>query len=386
KRNNMVRIAVVAGEASGDHLGARLMAAIVDQAGCAVEFIGVGGDEMTEAGLKSIFPMSEIAVMGPLAILARLPGLLRRIRQTAQAMVDARPDIVVLVDCPEFSHRVARQVRARLATMPVIDYVAPSVWAWRPGRARAMRGYIDTVMALLPFEPDVYQRLGGPMCVYVGHSTIEQPPPSPGALAQMGALRSGDTAMLLVMPGSRLSEINRLMVPFGEAVELLQATGRRFDVVIPTLPHLQTKITEMTADWQVPPQIISQPDLRRAAMHVADAALVASGTATLELALAKTPMVVGYRTDWIVASGRRLLMAPSIVLANLVHGANAIPELFQRQCSGPNLARAIGPLMQTGPARAAQLAAFDDIIGKTMDTARTPSARAAEIVLSAVKR
>ena len=382
----VIKVGIIAGEASGDHLGAGLMAAITGQAGGGVEFVGVGGPQMTRAGLKSLFPMSEIAIMGPLAIIARLPSLLRRIRQTADALIAAKPDVVVLVDCPEFSHRVARRVRRQIPAMPVVNYVAPSVWAWRPGRARVMRGYIDTVMALLPFEPQVYKRLGGPECLYVGHAAVEQIPPSPAVDAQLAALRQAGNALLLVMPGSRTNEINRLIGPFRQAVERLKKSGLAFDVVIPSLPHQETKIAGMVADWPVVPQIVTDPEMRRAAMVAGDAALVASGTATLELALAKTPMVVGYRTEPLVAWIRYLLPVQSIVLANLVHGANAVPELFQWNCTGQKLADAVAPLLQPGPVRDAQLAACDDIIAKTLDTARPPSARAAQIVLGKIQR
>ncbi|MHA1523118.1 MAG: lipid-A-disaccharide synthase [Alphaproteobacteria bacterium] len=377
-------IAIVAGEASGDHLGARLMVAITQQSDIGVKYIGVGGREMEDAGLNSLFAISEIAIMGPIAILMRLPALLRRIRQAADAIIAANPDVLVLVDCPEFSHRVARRVRAALPKIPVVDYVGPSVWAWRPGRARVMRGYIDTVMALLPFEPEVYQRLDGPECVYVGHSAVEQAPPPHAAHAQIRALRRPGRALLLVMPGSRTNEIKRLMGPFGNAVKRLGKANRKFDIIIPSLPHLEAKITALAAGWQMAPHLVCEPELRRAAMEAADVALVASGTATLELALAKTPMVVGYRAERILGWLRYISPAPSIVLANLIHGANAVPEFYHWHCTGRKLAQSLEPLMQPGPQRDAQLAAFDDIIGKIKDTARPSSQRAAEIVLNKI--
>ena len=167
------RIALVAGEVSGDQLGFKLMRAL-REANPGVAFMGVGGDAMTAEGLSSLFPMSDIAVMGILPVLARLPTLLARIRATADAIIAARPDALVIIDSPDFTHRVARRVRAALPGLPVVDYVSPTVWAWRPGRARKMRGYVDTVLALLPFEPEAHRRLGGPDCVYVGHPLIER--------------------------------------------------------------------------------------------------------------------------------------------------------------------------------------------------------------------
>ncbi len=169
-----LRIALVAGEHSGDQLGCRLMRALSEARSERIAFSGVGGEAMAAEGLASLFPISDIAVMGVLPVLARLPKLIARIRQTAAAIVAARPDALVIIDSPDFTHRVARRVRAAIPDLPIVDYVSPSVWAWRPGRAKAMRAYVDCVLALLPFEPDAYVRLGGPRCVYVGHPLIER--------------------------------------------------------------------------------------------------------------------------------------------------------------------------------------------------------------------
>ena len=167
-----LRVALVAGEHSGDQLGAKLMRALIEARASEIAFLGVGGEAMEAEGLKSLFPISDIAVMGILPVLGRLPKLLQRIRKTAEAIIDARPDGLVIIDSPDFTHRVARRVRAALPKLPIVDYVSPSVWAWRPGRARAMRSYVDCVLALLPFEPEAYRRLKGPCCVYVGHPLI----------------------------------------------------------------------------------------------------------------------------------------------------------------------------------------------------------------------
>ena len=270
-------VAVIAGEASGDRLGASLMAQLVSlEPG--IRFMGVGGEEMEAHGLQSVFPMAEIAVMGPIAILIRLRSLLRRIQQAADAIAAAQPDILIIIDCPEFSHRVAKAVKRMRPVLPVIDYVAPSVWAWRPGRARAMRRYIDLVLALLPFEPEVFERLGGPPCRYVGHPAVEAEAPSAAVADRLRAgLGDADEPVLVVMPGSRHNELRRLCAPIGEAVGYLSSTGAKFSLVLPTLQHLRAELEERTSSWSVRPTIVTSREDRHAAMELGDAAIVRFG-------------------------------------------------------------------------------------------------------------
>ena len=382
-----LRIAIIAGEASGDHLGGPLMREIAGRLDGAVDFVGIGGAEMTAAGLTSIFPMSEIVVMGPLAILRRLPSLRRRILETVEAIIAWSPDVAVIIDCPEFSHRVASRVRARDPGLPIVDYVAPSVWAWRPWRAKSMRRYVDEVMGVLPFEPEVFARLGGPRCRYVGHSAGERPPADPGVVARLRRQASARGPVLAVMPGSRMNEISRLMAPFGDAVTKLAAQAPSMGVIMPVLPHTRAVIEEGTAGWPVKPVFVTEETERHAAMAAADAAIVASGTATLELALAGTPMVVGYRMEAISALILRpFVSVQSIVLANLVHGTNAVTELFQKDCTGEKLAQAVWPLLNDTPRRRAQMEALADIGRKVRATGKPPSAAAADIVLEAAGR
>ena len=226
-RVSPLRVALVAGEHSGDQLGFKLMRALREARSGDVAFSGVGGEAMEAEGLKSLFPISDIAVMGILPVLARLPTLLARIRRTAEAIIADRPDVLVIIDSPDFTHRVARRVRAALPRLPIVDYVSPSVWAWRPGRAKAMLTYVDCVLALLPFEPEAYRRLGGPRCVYVGHPLIER----------LGELRpNADEArrpasgppLIVVLPGSRRSEVTRLMADFGGALAALRQSVGSF--------------------------------------------------------------------------------------------------------------------------------------------------------------
>ena len=223
------RVWLVAGEKSGDELGARLMAALREATAGKIELSGVGGEAMEAAGLASLFPMTDIAVMGIFPVIARLPTLLRRIRETAGAIVAARPDVLVIIDSPDFTHRVARRVRALLPDLPIVDYVSPTVWAWRPGRARAMRGYVDHVLALLPFEPDAHRRLGGPPCTYVGHPLVERL----GDLrpdAVEARARDAGPPCVVVLPGSRRSEIAALLATYLKELHQLlnQESGELF--------------------------------------------------------------------------------------------------------------------------------------------------------------
>ena len=249
------RVFIVATEASGDNLGAGLMAELRRRLGERVAFSGLGGRAMAAQGLASLFPIDELSIIGVVAIARDALSLLRRIRETADAVVAQNPDVLVIVDGPEFTHRVARRVRKAAPHIPIVDYVSPTVWAWRPGRARAMRGYIDHVMAVLPFEPEALRRLGGPPTTYVGHPLIEQI----GRLrpdAAEEARRAASPPLLVVLPGSRRGELRRLMPVFGETLDLVSRRCGPLEIVVPTLPHLRPMVEEMAAAWTVPFRIV----------------------------------------------------------------------------------------------------------------------------------
>lgn len=369
------RIFVIAGEASGDALGAALMRALRERRPD-VEFIGVGGKAMSREGLASLFPITDIAVMGLLPVLARLPKILARIDETARAVLAAEPDCLVIIDAPDFTHRVARRVRRARPEIPIVDYVSPTVWAWRPGRARKMRDYVDCVLALLPFEPQAHEKLGGPRCVYVGHPLVE-------ALDELTPDNEGAASnppLLLVLPGSRLAEITRMTPLYGRTLALLMRDCPHLDVAIPIAPHMEAPLREALRGWPIVPRLISQAE-KFAAFRTARAALVTSGVATLELALAQTPMVVAYRVSQLESYLRFLVKAHSIVLPNLVIGENAIPEFLQEAATPRALAEALAPLLAESASRTAQLAAFESVRGRLTEAGVRPSARAAEIVL-----
>ncbi|MEZ5851456.1 MAG: lipid-A-disaccharide synthase [Hyphomicrobiaceae bacterium] len=379
-----LRVYLVAGEHSGDALGAKLMTALDQLHGAEIAYAGVGGPLMEARGLTSLFPLSDVAVMGPLAILKRLPLLVRRVKQAARAAAATSPDVVVVIDSPEFTQPIAKRIRRRLPDVPIINYVSPSVWAWRPGRAPRMARYIDEVMALLPFEPDVHRRLGGPHCTYVGHPLIEryaalQSANAPALAARLGLVT--DARVLVVLPGSRRSEVERLMAPFGEAVALLCKNDPSLEVVIPTVPHVREIVAAKAGAWVKRPHLLDDEADKLAAFRLARAALAASGTVTLELALAGAPMVVAYRVDALAAQLRFLVKTPHFALANLVLGERAFPELMQEDCEPVRLAAALGAIIENGPERARQLAALARVPERMHLEAGTPSLAAAQIVL-----
>lgn len=380
-----LRVFLVAGEESGDRLGAPLMRALQERHG-EVAFSGVGGREMEQAGLSSLFPIGDLTLMGFNAVARKLPLILRRIRETAAAAVAAKPDVLVIIDSPDFTHRVARRVRKAAPSIPIVNYVSPSVWAWRPGRARKMRGYIDHVLALLPFEPDAHARLGGPRCSYVGHPLAETASTLRPNETE-AARRVADPPVLLVLPGSRSSEVKRLLNVFAQTIEAVGDSAGALEVVIPTVPHVEAAVRRQTAGWSKPPSVIVDPDKKQAAFRIARAALAKSGTVTLELAVAGVPMVTAYKvTAFEAPILRRLIKAPSAILANLVLGENVVPEFMQEDCTVENLTRALLPLLSDTPERRRQRDAFARLDAVMEIGVAHPSARAAEIVLREARR
>ena len=380
-------IYIVAVEESGDALGAALARALMAK-DSAVKLSGVGGSAMAAAGIAGPFAIGELSIIGLTAIPQRLPTIFRRIRETAYAIVKARPDAVVIVDSPDFTHRVARRVRKLSPSIPILDYVSPSVWAWRPGRARAMRSYIDHVLAILPFEPEIHRQLNGPPCTYVGHPLVERV----GLLrpnAQEVQRRLSGPPIVLALPGSRSGEIARLAGIFGQAIDRLAARIGPIEVVVPTVPHIASRLRDAVAGWGVHARIIVEPADKWSAFRNARVALAASGTVKLELALSGVPMAAAYRLHPVEAVIARLIRLrrrlPSVILANLVVGENVVPEFLQEDCTADNLAGGLRSLVQDGPERQRQIEAFrrlDDIM--TIGGA-PPSAKAANMVLEVAR-
>jgi lipid-A-disaccharide synthase len=378
-------IHLVAAEESGDLLGAALMRALRAR-DPAIAFAGVGGRHMAAEGIVSTFPVEDLSIVGIGAIARKLPLILRRIRETANAVVAARPDALVIVDSPDFTHRVARRVRAAAPGIPIVNYAPPSVWAWRPWRARAMRRYIDEVLAILPFEPAAFARLNGPHCTYVGHPLAERIAdlrPSAGEARR----RAEGPPVVLVLPGSRRSEIDRLAAIFGAALAQVSETTGPLDLVLPTLPHVAPRVRAATANWPVVPRIVIDAAEKHAAFRVARAALAASGTVTLELALAQVPMVAAYRVPkWEAALFRALASIDTVILTNLVLGEKAVPECLQDDCTPENLAQGLIPLLGDSPERRRQSEAFARLDAVMQLAGEAPSARAARAVFGLISR
>ncbi|WP_420337769.1 lipid-A-disaccharide synthase [Roseibium sp.] len=390
--NAMPTVCIVAGEESGDQLGSELIKALNEKLGPGVRYCGVGGERMTALGLTSFFDMSDVSVMGLSAVLARLPLIVKRVYQTVDAAIAAKPDVLIIIDSPDFTHNVAKRVRKRAPHIPVVGYVSPSVWAWRPGRAKKMSAYVDELLALLPFEPAVHKKLGGPRTHYVGHPLSENAEllrPSEGERAPLEA----DEKVLLVLPGSRGSEITRLLDVFGETVARVKADMPEVRVVLPAVAHLEDRIRQGVANWPVQPDIVTGLDAKRAAFRSAHAALAASGTVSLELALAGVPMVVAYKVDWFF---RRLndlnkvfkfASVDSFVLPNIILGTKAIPEFLNDEVQPDVLATLLTSYLTVSPERAAQVAdlsRLDDVM--RLPDGYSQSAAAADVVIGCLSK
>lgn len=380
------RLFIIAGEHSGDALGAKLIASLKRRLGTGLDMRGVGGEAMELEGLVSDFPISDVAVMGPVAILKALPLILKRVYGTVDHAVAFEPDAVVIIDSPEFTHPIAKRIKKRRPDIPVIDYVCPSVWAWRQGRAKKMLRYVDHVLGLLPFEPDAMRRLGGPPCTYVGHPLAERLPRmaalDPTQLRTELGLKPG-RPVVVVLPGSRRSEVTRLIEPFGDAIRGLLERGSTPEVIVPVVESVRPLVEAGIKGWPLRPHLITGEEAKFQAFKLADVALAASGTVTLELALVGTPMIVAYKVDPLATGIRYLLKIHSVVLPNLMLGGNAFPEFLQEDCTGEKLADALAAILDTGSeAFARQRAALARIPEVVATGGIAPSERCVDIILS----
>ncbi|WP_282151167.1 lipid-A-disaccharide synthase [Ruegeria atlantica] len=381
-----MRVFVVAGEPSGDRLGGALMEglrALVP----GVEFQGVGGPLMKAQGLDSLFPMSELSVMGLVEVLPKFFHLKRRISETAQAVLDSNPDVLITIDSPDFSLRVAKLVKAK-STIRTVHYVAPSVWAWRPGRADKMAKVIDHVLALLPFEPPYMQR-AGMECDFVGHPVVSEPVATEQDIqAFREAYGLGQAPIVLALPGSRRGEVDRLAPVFGQALSLFLKQRPDTRVVVPAVAHMVDAVTEHVQDWPGSPVVVDPRDLpsdqaqaqKRAAFAAADLALAASGTVSLELAAQATPMVIAYNLNWLTTLiAKRMVNLDTATLVNLVSETRAVPECLLDDCEPDRIASALSDVA-TGPD--AQRSAMDVTMVRLGRGGEAPGLRAARAVLN----
>jgi len=362
-----MRVFVIAGEASGDKLGAALMAGLRRHVQD-VAFHGIGGDRMLAEGLHSLFPMDEISIMGITEILSQYRNLKARIRQTADAVLAARPDVLVTIDLPEFGLRVAKQVKAE-SDIRTVHYVAPTVWAWRPGRAKKMAHHIDQVLALFPFEPP-YMQAAGMRCDFVGHPVVTDPVASAQDKEQFRAAHGIGTAPLaLILPGSRRSEVSRLLPVFGDVVSRLRQERPDLRFVLPTAPNVADAVRGAVRSWPVEPIVLDTDDdgivAKRAAFAAADVALAASGTVSLELAAVGAPMVIAYDMNWLSRQViGRMLRVDTVTLVNLVSETRAVPEFIGANCQPEPIAHAVREVLEHPETQRDAMALTMDRLGR----------------------
>ncbi|WP_158968200.1 lipid-A-disaccharide synthase [Chachezhania sediminis] len=378
---------LIAGEASGDALGGALMAGLRELAP-GIAFDGVGGPLMQAQGLVSRFPMDELSLMGLAEVLPKYFHLKRRIRETADAVIATKPDVLITIDSPDFCLRVARLVKEARPDLRTVHYVAPSVWAWRPGRAAKMAKMIDHVLALLPFEPP-YMEAAGMECTFVGHPVVAQPQATEAEIAAFRTAHDlGEAPVLLVLPGSRRGEVGRVGQIFGTALKQVLADRPDLRVVVPAAPGVAQLVQETVADW--PGQVLvldprgTDADLaashKRAAFATAVAAIATSGTVSLELAAAGTPMVVAYDFNWL---SRKLIwrmaLIDTVTLVNLVTDTRTVPECLGEDCRPELIAAGLKTVLADPTA---QLDAMALTMKRLGQGGEAPGLRAARAILS----
>ena len=381
-----MKIALIAGESSGDKLGAALidgLDAILEQP---ADFIGVAGPRMITRGMDSLFAMQELSVMGIVEILKQYPRLKRRLDETADYIIAQNPDVLITIDAPEFSLRLAKIIHSK-SDIPTVHYVAPTVWAWRPKRADKMAHFIDHVLAPFPFEPPLMQR-AGMSCDFVGHPVVTDPI---ATNEEVAAFRDdfgiGDAPLVLILPGSRNNEISKLMAPFGETLALARQTMPDLQCVLPAAPHVVGAVQEAVQNWPIRPIVLDHRELgettyevaKRAAFRAANVALAASGTVSLELAANDTPMVIAYDMGWLSRQIiGRMLITDTVTLVNLVTDTRVIPEFIGKNCRADLIAPA---LLESLIAPQGQLRALRDTMDKLGRGAPSPGTQEAGSVI-----
>lgn len=387
-------IFILAGESSGDRLGAALMRRLREDLPN-VRISGVGGEAMVAEGLTPVFPMQDIAVMGFVEVLPHIPRIRARLRTAEDAIAATRPDALVTIDAQVFSGILAKRVKRAAPDTALVHYVAPTVWAWKPWRARKVARYLDRMLALFPFEPPFFEK-EGLTCDFVGHPVVERVaglPPDAGAALRGELGISAQARVLLVAPGSRRSEIARLGAAFGEAATRLAERFPDLEIILPVAGAVADEVRAAAQDWPAKTHVLDPRGLpfekaearKFAAFAAADVALAASGTVTLELAAMRVPMVVGYRMPKLTEFAiRRMVKVRTGTLVNIITGESVVPEYWQEDCNGETLAEALSGLLNHEAARAAQGAGFDRAFAALGEGDAVPSRRAARAVLAAL--
>lgn len=385
--SRVLKVGVIAGEVSGDLLGGDLIAALRAAHDGPVELVGVGGDALAAQGLRSLFDFSELSIMGLTQVLSRLPNLIKRINQTASAVIAARPDVLVIIDSPDFTHRVAKKVRAALPRLPIVNYVCPSVWAWKEYRAKAMLAYVDLVLAVLPFEPEAMQRLGGPETIFVGHRLTNDPD-----LLEVRRQRAArptkavsEKKTILLLPGSRSAEIKSLLPVFGEAAKEFSERNGATRFLLPTVPRREALVREIAASLPVAVEVVSGAEAKWGAFIEADTAMAASGTVILELGLATVPVVSAYKTDWLIKLLAGRIKIWTGALPNLIADYPVVPEYINEVVRPGSLCRWSERLSNDTVQRRAMLEGFD-LAWQRLQVPVPPGEAAATAVLDLLNR
>ncbi|WP_375627191.1 lipid-A-disaccharide synthase [Bartonella sp. PS17NMGDW] len=390
--NCFLKIAVVSGEESGDLLASDLISCLSQQTGCDIHLIGVGGRHLKALGLKSFFDSHDIALIGLKEVLKKLPSLLLHIRNLSKFIAQEQPDCLIIIDSPDFTHRVAKKVRVLAPSIPIIKYVAPTVWAWRPERAKAMRKFVDHVLAVFPFEEKIMQDLGGPPTTYVGHRLLTYPSllivqsEKKCQLEQRNLIDTQTSSpTLVILPGSRNLEIRSLMPIFRETVEILVQRIPHLRIILPTLPRLADKIRDFVQGWKSKVEIVVGEDAKWRSFAQADVALAASGTVSLELALAKIPTVLCYKLDRF----SKFFFFPKIILwsaalPNIISDKPIVPEYFDEFLRPGMLARQVEQLLFNPLIRQAQLDAFE-MVEQKMKTEVPSGVVGAQTIITLLK-
>ncbi len=354
---NIKKIALIAGEASGDKIGADLVKrlSLIYQ----LEIFGIGGEELSNLGLKSLFPYENLSLIGTWAILKNIRQLNKKLKFAIKAIASSEPDILIIIDCPEFTHRVAKSIKKHLPNIPIINYVPPSVWVWRSYRARHMKKYVTHILSIYPFEPAIYRELDGPPSLYIGNSLFN----SILEKENLKSTNNSETKIILFMPGSRASEIDKLLDPSIESFNHMASSGQKFKIKIPTFEKYKTRIEKSFSEHNLDIDVVIDEQEKIKCFYVADVALVASGSATLELTAAKLPMVVIYKLNILDSIFAFLLNLNKhfVSLPNLILKKNLVPELVQKDCNSINISKNILELLNNETKRRYQMDGFNEI-------------------------
>ena len=383
--NNNLKIYLIAGEPSGDALGARLMRAIKKKTGGKAEFFGIGGDTMEKEGMSSLFDISELAIMGLCEVIPSIPRVLKRIGQTVNDIVRLHPDVVISIDSWSFGSRVQKKLRALKTGIPQIHYVAPQVWAWKKKRARTMYKYVDHLLTLLPQEPKYFTPYGLPT-TFVGHPVIESPVVHGDREIFRRKYRiDAAQKIICLLPGSRHNEVSRLLPIFLEAAPMLKQQHPELFFVIPTVKTVAARVKNMLKNNPLPVLVVEGEEDRHNAMSAAAAAIAASGTVALELAIADVPHVIGYKVAPVTAAlVKHFLHIQFVNLSNILLGREIVPELLQERCVASNIVLYINRFLEQDSFYRHQAEGFKKVREVLGLGEQTPSEKAADVILQII--